>query len=99
MKFPRRIDAFGIGDLLACRGNTGFVSFNDGPNSVMPHIALVQTTVMSGMAAHRAKILAVPELQKWKDAGGIVILHGWALRPQNGVRGARKVWTLKEEVL
>jgi hypothetical protein len=90
MKFPRRIDAFGFGDILACR-NPADAVFGD--------IALVQTTVMSSMAAHKAKILALPEFQKWKDADGIVILHGWSRRCKDGKRGARKIWTLREEVL
>lgn len=95
MPFPRRIDAFNIGDLLACKTwvpqdpttNTGYEQGK---------IALVQTTDASSFSKHRAKILAIPEFQKWKDAGGIVLLHGWAKR---GPRGERKVWTLREEVL
>jgi hypothetical protein len=87
MKFGRRIDAFGFGDILACRR---------GEPALFGDIALVQTTVMSSMAAHKAKILALSEFQKWKDADGVVVLHGWAKR---GPRGKRKLWTLKEEVL
>jgi len=59
-------------------------------------IALVQTTDHSSFAKHKLKILAIPEFQKWKDAGGIVLLHGWGKR---GPRGKRKVWTLREEQL
>jgi hypothetical protein len=90
MKFPRRIDAFGFGDILACRRVEP---------ALHGDIALVQTTVTGSMAEHRAKILALPEFQKWKDADGIVILQGWGKRCKDGKRGARKVWVLKEEVL
>jgi hypothetical protein len=89
MKFPRRIDAFGFADILACRTTV------DGP----PHrgeIALVQTTVMSGMAAHREKILPIAEFHLWKMAGGIVLLHGWR---KLGKRGKRKKWEVAEQQL
>ena len=81
MKFPRRIDAFGIGDLLACRPG---------------QIVLVQTTTAVHMADHRAKILAIPEFYKWKEAGGLVLLHGWS---KKGPRGKRKLWQVREEFL
>lgn len=87
MKFGVRIDAFGFGDLLACRAL---------PDS---EIALVQTTDHTSFSKHKIKVLAIPEFQKWKDAGGLVLLHGWRKGPKDGVRGARKVWTLREEVL
>jgi hypothetical protein len=97
MKFPRRIDAFGFGDLLACRA---WARTDNPTERTEKEIALVQTTgsPSSGgwFAQHRAKILALPEFQQWKDAGGLVLLHGWAKR---GPRGKRKVWTLREEVL
>jgi hypothetical protein len=83
MKFGIRIDAFGFGDLLACKPET-------------KEIALVQTTDHTSFSKHKIKILAIPEFQIWKDAGGVVRLHGWAKR---GPRGARKVWTLREEIL
>lgn len=99
MKFPRRIDAFGFGDLLACRSVQG--EDTDGIYPVHEgQIALVQTTgsPSSGgwFAQHRAKILALPEFQKWKEAGGIVLLHGWG---KKGPRGKRKTWQLREEQL
>lgn len=64
-----------------------------------PMIALVQTTDQTSIPKHRAKILAIPEFEKWKAAGGLVFLHGWKKRPKDGVRGAKKTWQLKEEVL
>lgn len=88
MPFPRRIDAFGFGDLLACRKDC----FGLHPKQ----IALVQTTDASSFSKHKAKILAIPEFQKWKAAGGIVLLHGWR---KGGARGERKTWQLREEVL
>jgi hypothetical protein len=81
MKFPRRIDAFNFGDLLACR---------------LGQIVLVQTTTKSNMAARRAKILALPDFPKWKEAGGLVLLHGWR---KAGPRGGRKTWQVTEEFL
>lgn len=81
MKFPRRIDAFNFGDLLACRAG---------------QIVLVQTTTQSNLAAHRLKILAIPEFYKWKEAGGLVLLHGWR---KKGPRGQRKTWQVWEEFL
>ena len=84
MKFGVRVDAFGFGDILAC-----------GPNQV----ALVQSTTTKNMAARREKIRGIPEARKWQDAGGTILLHGWKLSPKDGVHGARKVWTLIEEVL
>lgn len=86
MPFGKRIDAFGIADLLACRAEP-------------PEIALVQTfpnSGGSGFAQHTAKILAIPELSVWKAAGGKVLLMGWA---KQGPRGKRKTWTLREEAL
>lgn len=81
MPFGIRIDAFNFGDLLACKPG---------------EIALVQTTDHTSFSKHKIKILAIPEFYKWKEAGGIVRLHGWAKR---GARGERKVWTLREEIL
>lgn len=111
MKFGVRRDVFGFGDILACRPANYVQEDKTCETCGYPHsrqtngqeIALVQTTgaTSSGgwFAAHRAKILAIPEFQKWKAAGGIVLLHGWKKRPKDGVRGAKKVWTLKEEIL
>jgi hypothetical protein len=92
MKFGVRIDAYGFGDLLACNPcpHGGFHK---------PAIALIQTTDATSFSKHKLKILGIPEFQKWKDAGGIVLLHGWRKGPKDGVRGARKVWVLREEIL
>jgi hypothetical protein len=124
MKFGRRIDAFGIGDILACRAPvfvpctrceaSGAVTVRFGsitsddefpcPNCAgtgkflagAPCIALVQCFPDASFAEHRTKILAIPELQIWKAAGGKVFLQGWAKR---GPRGQVKRWTMREEEL
>lgn len=77
-----RQDAFGFGDLLACR-KAG-------------EISLIQTTTSNNMRDRKIKVIAAPEFWKWKSAGGLVFLHGWAKR---GPRGRRKLWTLTEERL
>jgi hypothetical protein len=89
MKFGVRQDVWGFGDILACRN---WIE----PKLERTQIALIQTTDHTSIAKHRAKILGIPEFEKWKAAGGLVLLHGWAKR---GPRGKRKVWTLKEEML
>jgi len=96
MKFGVRVDAFGFGDLLACRKvDIEGLGLNGKPLAYQ-EIALVQTTDHTSFSKHKLKILAIPEFYKWKDAGGMVLLHGWSKR---GARGCRKLWTLREEVL
>lgn len=80
-------DAFGFGDLLAAR---------PGPEIQQAMIALVQVTSTGNLMARWKKIAAEPLAQKWKEAGGNILLHGWSKR---GPRGKRKVWTLREEIL
>jgi hypothetical protein len=84
--FPITKDAFGFGDLLAALPNQFSGS----------SIALVQVTSTGNINARREKIKAEPLAAKWKQAGGAILLHGWAKR---GPRGKRKVWTLREEEL
>lgn len=93
MKFGRRIDAFGFGDILACRFNDLCTDPKDPDNR---EIALIQTTTLAHMPEHKEKILAIPEFQKWKQAGGLVLLHGWR---KKGPRGERKTWQVVEETL
>jgi hypothetical protein len=85
-----RIDVWGFGDILACR------AFPD------EEIALIQTFPMATWKAHMEKVQE-PDIkwaiEMWKDSGGRVYLHGWALKPKDGVRKAKKVWTLREEQL
>lgn len=90
MKFGRRVDLFGFGDIVAMRPPLS--------KDIPGRIAIVQTTTGHGgtFAAHRTKILAIPEFYIWKDAGGLVFLHGWRY---GGPRGERKRWILREEAL
>ena len=119
MKFPRRVDAFNFGDILAmrprvygeacpkCKGEGIEHSFRGdivcdrcygvGKIEIADKaIALVQCCPGASHAAHKEKILAIPEFKIWKDSGGRVFLQSWALK---GARGQRKRWTLREEVL
>jgi hypothetical protein len=86
MKFGVRQDVWGFGDILACRHRPG-------------RIALVQTFPLARWKDHAAKLADIPELTKWQAAGGVVLLHGWALKPKDGKRGAKKVWTLREDTI
>lgn len=97
MPFGKRIDAFGIGDILACRPpQWKLVDYK--PMVVRPgEIALVQCfpdTGGTGFADHRAKILAIPEAEIWIRAGGKIFLQGWR---RGGPRGAVKRWQMKQE--
>lgn len=92
MKFPRRVDAFNIGDLLACRPGVVLEGVYE-----PPCIALVQCFPDSGgnagFDAHREKILANKETGIWLRAGGKIFLYGWKLRGKKG----RKRWEWKRE--
>jgi hypothetical protein len=90
MKFGVRVDVWSFGDILACRRL---------PQALVGTIALVQTFPLARWKDHAEKLAAIPELQQWKTCGGTVIMHGWAFKPKDGVRGARKTWQLREEVL
>ena len=82
MPFGKRIDVWQFGDLLACHPLNG--------------IALVQCTAQSERQRHLDKMLAIPELAYWKEAGGKVFLHCWRkLKP----RGKREKWEVREEIL
>lgn len=96
MKFGVRQDVWGFGDILACRSEL----VDEGHRAhVNEMIALVQTFPMARWKDHAIKLAGIPELQTWKAANGIVLMHGWALKPKDGIRGAKKVWTLREEML
>lgn len=85
-KFGVRIDVWGFGDILACHAE-------------LKEVALIQTFPTSGWKDHYQKMLGISELAVWQAAGGLVFMHGWALKPKDGVRGSKKVWTLREEQL
>lgn len=88
--FGVRVDVWGFGDLLACKP-----SCLPEPNK----IALIQCFPMSTWKAHVVKIESILQAKIWKAAGGLVLVHGWGLKPKGGVRGAKKVWTLREQEL
>jgi len=98
-EFGVRIDVWGFGDILACRSELVDEGHRANVNGM---IALVQTFPLSTWKAHASKVQE-PEIKEaianWQAAGGIVLMHGWGLKPKDGVRGAKKVWTLREESL
>lgn len=79
----QRKDAFGFGDLLACRVG-------------VPGALLVQTTTASHMAARSAKIRTTAEAGIWLAAGNRIVVHGWA---KKGKRGSRKTWACSVTVV
>lgn len=91
MKFGVRKDVWGFGDILACRGGDG--------SKLAKMTALVQTFPLARWNDHVVKIAGLREAGDWKAAGNLILLHGWALKPKDGVRGAKKVWTLREAVI
>jgi hypothetical protein len=88
-----RMDVWHFGDILACR-RTG-----DAIEGHVNEIALIQTFPLARWKDHWDKLIAIPELKFWQECGGLVFMHGWAFKPKDGVRGAKKVWTLREEIL
>ena len=86
MKFGVRQDVWGCGDILACNPETH-------------QIALIQCFPMSRWKDHVVTCEVIPELRDWLKAGGEFYLHGWALKPKDGIRGAKKVWSLREQAL
>lgn len=92
MEYGVRQDVWNFGDILACRVIPGV-------GREIGQTALVQTFPLARWNDHVEKIREIPEARIWKDAGNLIFLHGWGLKPKGGVRGARKVWTLREETL
>ena len=76
----QRKDAYGFGDLLACRIG-------------QPGATLVQTTSGSNVSARLDKIRTIPEAGIWLAAGNRIEVHGWR---KTGPRGMRKVWTCRK---
>lgn len=85
--FPRTLDAFNFGDLLAAKPGWG--------------VALVQVTSTAHLAEREKKILSLTVSKKddrgvaveWIWSGGRILLHGWSKR---GPRGKVKRWQLTE---
>jgi len=82
-----RQDAFGCFDLLCITPLVG----------TMPHgIVGVQCCARSSHAAHRTKIIGIPEARLWLSAGGRIEIWSWA--KQKVKRGGKAVrWTPKVE--
>lgn len=96
MKFGVRQDVWGFGDILACRCAPPGTALRPGK---IREIALVQAFPLTRWKDHLNKILNLDEFHRWKECDGITIIDGWALKPKDGVRGAKKEWTLRREVL
>ena len=75
-QIKQRKDAFGFGDLLACKVG-------------VPGATLVQTTTASNMSARIHKIKGIAEAGIWLAAGNSIVVHGWSKR---GDKGKRKTW-------
>lgn len=75
----RRIDLFGVLDVVAIRGDAYGVLG-------------VQTTSGSNLAARRTKALDSDQLYIWLSSGNRFHLHGWSKR---GAKGKRKLWTCR----
>jgi len=86
MKFGVRVDLWGFGDLLACHPE-------------LKVTAIIQCFPLARWKDHAVKLSVIPEVKTWKASGNLVAMHGWALKPKGGVRGAKKAWTLREEQL
>ena len=97
MKFGRRVDVWGFGDILACRPQ-----MKVGNKIYPPRIALVQSTTMSEWERHLEKF-NTPEIKKfadnWKASNGLIFLQAWGLRKRKGGLQGEKVQTLREKVL
>lgn len=91
MKFGIRQDVWKFADILACREGC--------PQDPESEIALIQTFPMARWKDHAEKLAAIPELQYWKKCGGLVFMHGWAFKPKDGIRGAKKTWQVRVEQL
>lgn len=62
----------------------------------LPGSLLIQTTSDANHAARRTKVLAIPEVKLWLEAGNRFQVWTWGKKSSDG-RGSRKVWTLREE--
>lgn len=66
-----RNDLFGVGDLLAIRGDI---------------VALVQVTSAANLGSRRIKIGESLTPAWWKTGNRIILLHGWAKKGPRGKR-------------
>jgi hypothetical protein len=82
-----RQDLFGVIDIVALVP----------PSEAEPgYILGIQACAGPSHAARRTKIAEEPRTAKWKEAGGKIAVWSFA---QRGERGARKLWTLREEAV
>ena len=56
----------------------------------------VQTTTGDNAAKRITKLLGIPEVEIWLQAGNRAVVHSWSKR---GDRGSRKLWTCVEREL
>lgn len=68
----QRFDAYGFGDLLACKPGEP--------------ITLIQTTTAANLSARWHKIIALREAETWLRAGGAIQVHGWQKCGPRGTR-------------
>src|SRR5690242_9346072 len=82
--FGVRVDAFGFGDILACKPGDG--------------IYLVQCCAGTDHAKRKLKILTECQwrFEEWKASGGKVLLVSWA---KKGASWERKTWQARSEEL
>ena len=76
-----RIDLFSFIDIIAIKKG---------------EIVGVQTTSASHLSDRVNKIIGIPEAKLWLEAGGKILVHGWA---KKGPRGKRKLWQTVEKWL
>lgn len=68
----RRVDLFGVVDILCMNSQSGFLG--------------VQTTSASNVSARLTKIRNEPRALTWLEAGGKLIVHGWSKKGPRGKR-------------
>ena len=91
----RRIDLFGVIDLLAIQP----VRLEQGGWYQIPvgaGIVGIQACAGASHAARKAKILAEPRAKAWIEAGGRLEVWSWT---KKGKKGVRKLWKLREEAI
>jgi hypothetical protein len=80
-----RQDMFGFIDIVAVCPHRGIIG--------------IQTTSFANTNARIEKIKAEPRSQKWLNAGGHIIVHGWRKALRKDQVNIFKGWHYREEVL
>lgn len=93
----QKTDLFNLMDLVAIKVNVeGVLGIQCCGEDVNVHIK----KYMEGYTDRKGKVWGPNEyLPLWKAAGNKIVIHSWVKRCAEGLRGARKVWTLREIVL